>query len=171
MHWQPTAQAQHCPAEKIVTVLHKTAADSPSPESSRTGCFAQVASQALIGAHALMVYLLDTSGATLGRRCNLRNSHNSFSSKASLLAPTGPNRTPSLLPTDCCRSLPVSKSTRPHKALPSRSKPAAGRRHNVALLKDFSKGIPGWLTREADPNVGSILSPIHFEAHVQECFA
>ena len=63
---------------------------------------------------------------------------------------------------------PLSKRAGPNKALACCAKAAAWRGYDVAVLQDVSKHIPGRSAWEAHPYIGSILTAIHLEAHVQE---
>ena len=65
----------------------------------------------------------------------------------------------------------MSKGTGSYKALASRPKAAARGCHNVTLVQDVGKHIPGGLPRKADPDVGGVLTTVHAEAHVFEGFA
>ena len=71
----------------------------------------------------------------------------------------------------CTRSAPVAEGARPHEPLSGGAEAAARGGHNVAPLQDLSKHIPGGLAREADPDVGGVLSAVHGEAQVHEGLA
>lgn len=63
---------------------------------------------------------------------------------------------------------PVREGGGAHEALASGAKAAAGRRHDVALVQDLGKHIPGGLAGKADPHVGRVVATINTEAQVQE---
>lgn len=65
----------------------------------------------------------------------------------------------------------MSKGTGADKALASRPKATARSGHNVALVQNVSKHIPGGLSWKANPDVGGIFAAIHAEAHVFEGLA
>ena len=67
--------------------------------------------------------------------------------------------------------LPVAKGAGPDEALARGAEAAARSGHDVALLQDLRKHVPGGLAGEADPDVGGVLSSIHREAQIDKGLA
>lgn len=56
-----------------------------------------------------------------------------------------------------------------YKAVSRRPKSAPWGGHNVTIVQDLCKYIPGVLAWESNPDVGCIYPSIHCEAHLHKC--